>query len=759
MQEKTKPELQEGMIYEGKDICNAFDGLLSHFCPTFVPPERIEWNYEYDSFTVFIERRIRMPDDNKPVDNRLLNEWFAMFQRLALENTDIDLTKKEDLGRLLAFVQTGESEEVEHGTGNIIRLPVGEMRAACLPQDEHGYKDLPEDKTADNDWILDHLKGGISDAQKQSLFAASQAGKLVLQDLHGRLFQVSLMNDGYLHFTDLYQNEAIMEKPEKPVPPKKPLEPGGWVRFWYGITHGHLFKDAFQKYDRKRIAYQKDLAHYKTFEMSDYRSRVREYELQTVRRDILLNHTMQGISNGMSGKDVLRERSMDLTYWAVAHRYPAGVKEIMHAKQTTDDDLSALGAEAEKIDHRIEKVLGPVFSDLPELTDGEPVYVKGTLNPKPFDPELVAGSGLTGREIGYLSLAAFADPKFSAAIAPKDVIFRDPLHLAVNNYYMAVDGIFTQRRKGIGDAYGPKLLEARSSAEDALRKFLGGDPKPLGVLLATGIRMQEKEVRSAAGLHGFLSQFSHIARRTIELLDDHPELMKAAKTAGGLTDQELITARGVANMERVEVDGRKAQKTLIDDTLKAIAPDIPWKEDRNPWAVVKDHETCYKEVQRMQAVNFSVTNWHYQHFDRSELLEARENRYAGMTEPDPKKLAEIMGQNLSDECNIPLNSLYASFGSKTAMKDTLDQVKMTQDEKNLLHGNLGTEPAFSLITALTRQTELMPEVQYLLKKSDAPELAKANETASTLQNGRQLQNQPVSASAEKASAPAEPGLR
>jgi hypothetical protein len=671
-----------------------------------------------------------------PLTDKQINEWYEGFKQAIRTKADIDITKPEDMGRIRIFAKTGEETITDKNTGEDYQSDVGEMRYACLPQNGSGYTGVPKEGMTD-EWLLANQKEKTSVSEKRALYEKARQGYLFVRDLNGEFYQTAAGDDGKTSIAPMV-NKVLAVEPKAPQPPKEPTPPNAWRRFCHAIMK-RAYAPEFETYEHQRVLYEEKKAFYEKQEKPNYTRAKREYDLSRARETADYNYSVVGV--GSEGMKIRADRLHDIDLWAKNHYKISELDKLVRQQESVKGSYEKMLSDAARIDRRVEKVMGPRFEHLPELVGNpEPVYDPAKFNPPSFDENVVSKCAITPLEIGYVTMAAYADPAVSGI---EDVNKNKCGQLAtgVQCYYMGVDGVITNYRKGVGNDYGKGLKEARVRSEAALKEYyVNGNPAPLGKLLATGIRMQESEVRSAEQTAGYLSQFSHICRKITELVDKHPDLKDAAVKYGGLTEDELTVARGLGQVEIIQKEGMMAQDMLLGHAINTIDPT---RGKQLPTVGSLNLETNYKAVQRMQAVNYAVSS-NLVEYHQSAEFEQRKKQYLKEFQTTDKNAQRIaMGKLETMDNSAPLCSVFAPLGVQNGAQSLLNNTRLGVQDAGNLNGRGGVRGQVELITAQARLTEKMPEIVNLLAKGAPLEMPKvrefsANIAAKQVQPGMQI---------------------
>jgi len=668
------------------------------------------------------------------VTDEQINAWYENFRTTAKIQADIDLSKPGDLGRIRSFVKSGTmtlDPKLNKDLPPVVDK--GELRQAFVPQNSSGYTGAPKDG-ATNEWLLAHQKPPVSADDKRALYEMAMKGNLYIRDLNARVLQVFVNETGKTSVTPFMDDsEVTLPKPVEPQRPTEPDAPGFLKRIFHAITGNRAFSTEFATYEKQHVIYEEQKTFYEKQAIPAYQREKRAYDLQVARFTAGINY--QSLEEGVgSFEKVLGDRLDEQKFWAAQHYKSIGtIDKIAKTQERVKKSIAAITADDERIDLHVEKLLGPKFEHIPDMIGKAPVYSPSEFNPPSFDPEIAKKSNLTPREIGYVTLAAFADPDVCGA-RNLNMTGMDKLTVGLNNYYMTVDGFITRRREAIG-YYGAGLTDARKVSEDALRDFEAGKPEALGKLLAAGIRTQEKSVRNVTKTEGVLSQLSHIAKRMVELVDKHPELKEAAVKYGNLTEEELRVARGLGQIETIQKEGMMAQDMLLDHAANLIDPSVGKKI---PAQGVLGRNANFKAVQRMQAVNYAIASNFSSYKLTPEYIQQKNECFKQFESHDPNvsSRAGLLLDRLDNQA--PLSKVYGALGSEKGIQEILNKTTLNSADRTALTTEKEVCRPVETILHQAALTEKMPAVEDMLEKGTKPDMQRVEQFSLGLEN-RQIQ--------------------
>ena len=144
-----------------------------------------------------------------------LREWYQKFSQELYNKVQIDVTRKEDLGRVRNFKITSQDvdEPLDIGT---------EMTYAYMPHDGTKY-DVPAPEIGDfpkyAKWMMDNLNPNVTDAEIQKLYDQSRDGTLMVLKPGGSLSNIQMvLTDNEGNITVSVPANAYIDK-SVPIPP------------------------------------------------------------------------------------------------------------------------------------------------------------------------------------------------------------------------------------------------------------------------------------------------------------------------------------------------------------------------------------------------------------------------------------------------------------------------------------------------------------------------------------------------------------
>lgn len=553
-----------------------------------------------------------MPNE---LNEQQLRQWYAKFAKELYEKGNIDVTRKEDLGRVKNFdIQKWDADDPV--------AAVVDFSYAYMPRNENGYLDPMPDVTdfkAYSEWMMRNMNADVTLDQIRTLYNQSRNGTLMIflpgESLHnmrqvytdeqGNLI-TSLSGDQYdtLKEEEIPEELRIPEQPARVYPPDlsdyfrgAPMEPdmpkvydlGFWS--WLGYLFGRDTDYA------KMVQYKKEMADYvtKTKEFMDdlpnkkgdlegYRKALAEHE-QNFREapkkaKAFMEHHLgkfYAIDRGIRDSIPFREDSIEFNimldketkFLEKQHENtPLGqmsqalhqVDTLLHYPDRTKKVVRNLVGSAPETGMLYEWVTMGVFKlqdyrpqpyDIPK----PPEYKDMSLDDKhKFDKKWSAVAEIAG-------FAAIADPEVSAKKLTDGLNAEET---AQSRYGMILSDLFTRGRPA-GKQHMDVLEPARQKAKEALESYItGNDPKPLATLLARSLEFTNREARLLHNLNDAHNMDTlYLVGRLYDTLTADPKLMEAA----GLKQEELEEAQANIALYQVARQGQMAKKAILEHSL------------------------------------------------------------------------------------------------------------------------------------------------------------------------------------------------
>lgn len=544
-----------------------------------------------------------------------LREWYQKFSKELYEKAQIDVTRKEDLGRVRNFKITSldVDEPLDAET---------EMTYAYMPHDGTKYN-VPAPEIGDfpkyAKWMTDNLNPNVTEAEIQKLYNQSRDGTLMVIKPGGSLSNIQMVltdNEGNITVSvpaNAYIDKSVPIPPGQEVPdapalvkvpdpakfgrPQRPEPPtnmdpnwlsrlGHYLGFNTDYTKLLRYQEAISDYSNKMAAWEKDPKGLASFNQAVLDRQAYEEEVTAFQADPYCR--LCAIQNGIIGQIM----NMDVDG-------NQNVKFMEHIDKERDylkarHDTTPLGKAEEEL-VTLEKQLSyfketeqalydltghdPHPEKLPNRKAFELEQVKAFYKPEKYElPPIPDSDFLTAEQEQALAesweeLAAVAG---FAATSDYDILGSEQLpdfnreETADLKYGMVLSNVFMEFRSNINHKL-TCVEPARKLAKEALYAYSEGKPQQLGEILARSLRQTSRE---AAGLnkiaHSSTWRNLYLVSKLVETLDKHPDV----HSASGLTQEEMEEARGFAALYKVITKGAEARKALLEHAVgkKTLSP-------------------------------------------------------------------------------------------------------------------------------------------------------------------------------------------
>lgn len=523
-----------------------------------------------------------------------LREWYARFSKEVYEKAQIDVTRKEDLGRIKNFeIKNWDSEHLEE-------VEV-ELSYAFMPVGMGSAPDVT-DFDAYSKWMMRNLNPNMNLERIQKLYDQSCNGTLMIfQPGAGTHQSCQVYTDQYgeihtslpINLQDPDSNVEIPAGQEIPLPPKYVKEPhpkdyypgypeepvapenmnpsflsmlgyyvfgmdndyAKMVRYqkakeeYPKVVENWLFNfnkqpgnaDEYRKAQEDRLEYQTAAAEYQDSHLGKHYAIDQFFRLSLPLRD-----------NGSDFVDMLKDETAFLKQQhdelqekqkkALAEE-THGAKEMLRYPKRTDNVLRNLVGHAPQPDTLTEWIEKNTFKE-------------GDYKPEPYELPKSAGYENMSREKQAADQQKWAElaeiAGFAAIVDPKVMGQRvrpgfTEEENAILRYGMILNDLFTKGRAN-GAQHMDVLEPARKMAKEALDAYAANNPEPLVKLLTRSLRMTNREARSLT-LDGTDSDHGidtlHLINRLYNTLSgilggDTTKLMEVS----GLNQQELDETLG-----------------------------------------------------------------------------------------------------------------------------------------------------------------------------------------------------------------------
>ena len=541
-----------------------------------------------------------------------LREWYQKFSKELYEKVQIDVTRKEDLGRVRNFkiITRDVDEPLDIET---------EMTYAYMPHDGTKY-DVPAPEIGDfpkyAKWMTDNLNPNVTDAEIQKLYDQSRDGTLMVIKPGGSLSNIQMvLTDNEGNITVSVPANAYIDKsvpippgqevpkapklvkvptpakfgcPQLPIPPKN-LEPnwlsrlGHYLGFNTDYTKLLRYQEEASSYPDRLEAWQKDPKGLASFNQAVLDRQAYEEEVTAFQADPYCR--LCAIQNGIIGQ--IMNMDVDNNQNTKYMEHIDKERDYLKARHDTtpqgkaEKDLVTLEKRLsyfKETEQALYDLTGhdPHPENLPNHKAFELEQVKAFYKPEKYElPPIPDSDSLTVEQEQAMAksweeLAAVAG---FAATSDYDILGSEQLpgfnreETADLKYGMVLSNVFMEFRSNIN--HDLTCVEpARKLAKEALYAYSEGKPQQLGEILARSLRQTSRE---AAGLnkiaHSSTWRNLYLVSKLVETLDKHPDV----RAASGLTQEEMEEARGFAALYKVITKGAEARKALLEHAIGKIA--------------------------------------------------------------------------------------------------------------------------------------------------------------------------------------------
>lgn len=474
-----------------------------------------------------------------------LREWYERFSKEVWLKAQIDVSSKEDLGRV-------RNAEIKNWEADDLIYAQVDFTFAYMPQGEDGYLN-PAPDTADfaeySKWMMDNLNPKMNIKRIQALYDQSRNGTLMIAAPGGSIYNLaqvytdemgeihtSLPRDQYdiLKAEDIPEGQEILYPPEnvpdpdpkdyysnypkKPEPPEN-MDPGfwSWVGYLIGIDTDYAkmvrYEKAMEDYPKEvenwTFHAKKDPAETAEYqraqrERMDYLTEATEYQENYKAKFFIANKAFRDGISFIEDPRAYVQRLLDEKNFLVQQHEVAqnnlkkelgsemdGAKEMMRYPKRTEDVLRNLVGHA------------PQPDTLKEWINRQTLK-PGDYKPEPYElPKSAGYDNMSPEEkaADQQKWAALAEIAGFAAVVDPEIMgqqVRPGFTLEENaalRYGMIINDLFTKGRPQ-GKQHIDVLEPARKIAKEALDAYAANNPEPLAKLLVRSIQMTNREARS-----------------------------------------------------------------------------------------------------------------------------------------------------------------------------------------------------------------------------------------------------------------------
>ena len=474
-----------------------------------------------------------------------LREWYARFSKEVYEKAQIDVTQKEDLGRIKNF-------EIKNWNSEYLGEVEVELSYAYMPGSAEPTPDVA-DFDAYSKWMLENLNPNMNVARLQKLYDQSCNGTLMIfkpgagthqscqvyTDQYGEIhtsLPIDLQDPGSnveipadqviplppKHVKEPHPKDYYPGYPKEPVPPEN-MNPSflSWLGYvlgsWLGIEtdYGKLVR-----YQKEKEAYPKvvekwlfdfnnqpgDTDGYRKAQADrlEYQTAAAEYQESHQGKHYTIDYFIRySLPLRDDGDEFVQMLEAETAFLQQQHeelqkkqkkqleKEIDGAKEMLRYPKRTDHVLRNLVGHAPQPDTLTEWIERQTFK--PGDYKPEPYELPKSAGYENMSPEDQAKDQQKWAELAEIAgFAAIVDPKIMGQKLKPGFTEEEN---AILRYGMIINDLFT-RGRAAGAQHMDVLEPARKMAKEALDAYAANDPEPLVKLLTRSLRMTNREARS-----------------------------------------------------------------------------------------------------------------------------------------------------------------------------------------------------------------------------------------------------------------------
>ena len=537
-----------------------------------------------------------------------LKQWYQNFTKELYEKANIDVTRKEDLGRVKNFeIKTWKEDECT--------APYVDCHYVYVPRNGSEYI-TPPPSTEEFDeygkWLMDNLQTGEPGIEQiREMYHMSREGTLMaLGPLGGIHTMMQIYTDEFGKIeTSLpmtaYEKGDSGNLPENKKPPKEPVyveEPDMMTfgfktcpqapeppenmnpSFWSFLGHLLGFNTDYSKkklYDALMESYPGKVAEWKEKAEELEPEMMHEFRLAEADRERFETDFRVFRETPLSkaiaidfgyGFNCMRREGDEAEYFGRFLRNEEAFLKKQHAKTPQGVAHKARQETKREWDYadRNKRVVRNLVGPDPNGNDLVEWLEKGILTQDGYNPtiyELPAhpkGDAATEEEkmLNAKKMSALAEiAGFSAMADPK---------IAGEDYKEILKDLFTVGCEGTSKHFS-KLETARALGMKALNEYHEGKPQALAELIANSIRQTNQIVTDLSELGEHELNTLYLVDRLMTALKENPDL----RAASGLSDEELKQTAANVELYNVMRRGMEGKMNLLDHALyqKTLSPE------------------------------------------------------------------------------------------------------------------------------------------------------------------------------------------
>ena len=536
---------------------------------------------------------------NHKISNDQLKQWYQNFKKELYEKANIDVTRKEDLGRVKNF-------EILSWTEEGCSTPQVDCQYVFVPRNGREYVTPPpdwDDFDEYSKWLMDNLRTEEpSIEQMQELYNMSREGTLmaygplggfntmmqIYTDEFGKIetsppmmaydhgSTIPIPEDKKAPISPLYVEEPNLETfpgfKTRPVPPEKPenMNPG----FWSFI--GHLL--GFRTDYTKKLLYESKLESYPE-KLQDWKNNVEDLEPDVMAEFRMAEHDREiferefrefvdspigkacAITNGYRWASIGQEdpemSEKVAQFWVNEEAFfkkqhaktPQGV--MFNARQKAQTEWDYLDRNKRVVRH----LLGhePNGNDLVEWR-GKGMFTMDEYAPTVYElPAHPKGDAATNEEKSAYNkkLAGLAEIANFAVLADSAI--------SGDDYEAVLYDLITVGSDGPSEHFS-KLKSARAFGMQAITEYHEGKPEALAELIANSVRQTNQVISGLNTMDEHAMNTLYLADRLMTALKENEDL----RTISGLNENEMQEIAANAELYNVMRRGLEGKMKLLD---------------------------------------------------------------------------------------------------------------------------------------------------------------------------------------------------
>lgn len=560
------------------------------------------------------------------LNHEQLQQWYANLKTILYEQANVDLTRKEDLGRIRILRINDLHHEDPDTMPDVDMIYPFIPHRALRPEEQSADPllsyycyDPPAPNKADTEayhkWLLDSVTNApITDKLIQELYDMSAEGQLMVVDgtsepgMHQIYTQNGQITLSATHDKARFEEDPLPvappkdESPDLPEKPAEPPRPGDPPKgFWIRVGHFFGISTKYTEYVNKKEAYDQYLKAVENWEKvceertaeweaqqdeATYQRRMESLQQQTEAFNQYIQAFDNYFKNPLSRFDVAFRFSMEKLrvrdneegtmwqqrvaedmFWDELHQNTL-LGMLQTDKDKTSDAYKGLG----NVREAVETVFGPKYKQVnPLVLDG---IIQAQSGMTPYAVPVTQDIKISDKDAAWICQAFLADP----AVLGQDLAEGQLEGLDEQERYQKIMDALLLKGEEDSDPLFAYVREARTAGANAMKEYALGNSEPLAMALAQCIRRQNMLAPYQTDPYA-LKSFG-ITTALLEILDKNPTLMEESK----LTADELQQARAMATVYHVNAAGLRAkanllghalnQKNLSQEELRSAAADL-----------------------------------------------------------------------------------------------------------------------------------------------------------------------------------------